>query len=197
MKEESVSLIINSSVDYIHFVNDTAEILVKSKANFETEEDRNKFIQDLRILIYELFSNAVSHSQSNNVLVRYILHADKLVIDIETEGDGFAIKPMDENGNYCDKNFIPYKNEIINKEFVVYRDEENIVMCKVTGEHSTELYHKKIQGAKNAGKEIPEHYGLYLITCLSDYVCYKRSENGKDIFSITKNIKKSDAGSAS
>jgi len=188
MKEESVSLIINSSVDYIHFVNDTAEILVKSKANFETEEDRNKFIQDLRILIYELFSNAVSHSQSSNVLVRYTLSETKLVIDIETEGNGFAIKPMDESGNYCEKSFIPYKKEILGKEFVVYRDEENIVMCKVTGEYNTELYHKKIHGVSDEGKEIPEHYGLYLITCLSDDVRYNRSVTGKDVFSITKSI---------
>jgi len=195
MKEESVSLIINSSVDYIHFVNDTAEILVKSRANFNSEEDRNKFIQDLRILIYELFSNAVSHSQSNNVLVRYTLHEEKLVIDIETEGDGFTIKPMDEAGNYEEKSFIPYKKEILNKEFIVYRDEENIVMCRVTGEYSTELSHKKIQGASDTGKEIPEHYGLYLITCLSDEVLYRRGENGKDIFSITKYINKGDARS--
>ena len=189
MKEESVSLIINSSVDYIHFVNDTAEILVKSKAKFKKEEDREKFIQDLRVLIYELFSNAVSHSQSNNVALRYTLSDTELRIEIETLGEGFMIKTIDEAGNYTEKNAPPYKDEILNKEFIVYRDEENIVLSKVTGNYSMELHHEKKESITTSNREVPEHYGLYLITCLSDKVSYKRTENGKDIFSIVKNIK--------
>lgn len=189
MKEESVSLIINSSVDYIHFVNDTAEVLVKSKAKFDKEEDRDKFIQDLRILIYELFSNAVSHSQSSNIALRYTLSETELRIEIETLGEGFMVKTIDEEGNYGERNSPPYKDEILNKEFIVYRDEENIVLSKVTGKYSMELHHQLTDNAVNNNKEIPEHYGLYLITCLSDKVTYRRTENGKDIFSIVKNIK--------
>jgi len=189
MKEESVELIINSSVDYIHFVNDTAEILVKSKAKFKGEEDKDKFIQDLRILIYELFSNAVSHSRSNNIALRYTLTDTELKIEIETLGEGFMIKTIDEEGNYIDRNAPPYKEEILNKEFVVYRDEENLVYSKVTGKYSMELFHKKTGEAGTSSKEIPEHYGLYLITCLSDKVRYNRTETGKDVFAIVKNIK--------
>mgnify|MGYP001225660538 CR=1 FL=1 len=189
MKEESVSLIINSSVDYIHFVNDTAEVLVKSKANFKKEEDREKFIQDLRILIYELFSNAVSHSRSSNVSLRYTLSDTELKIEIETLGEGFMIKTIDEKGNYTERNSPPYKDEILDNEFIVYRDEENIVLSKVTGKYSMELYHKKTGNISGSNKEVPEHYGLYLITCLSDKVSYQRTEEGKDIFAIVKNIK--------
>ncbi len=188
MKEESVSLIINSSVDYIHFVNDTAEVLVKSKAKFKKEEDRDKFIQDLRILIYELFSNAVSHSQSNNISLKYTLNDSELKIEIETSGEGFMIKTIDSKGNYIDRNIPPYKDELFNKEFIVYRDDENIVLSKVTGKYNMELSHVKTGNIGNKNKEIPEHYGLYLITYLSDKVSYRRTETGKDIFAITKNI---------
>lgn len=189
MKEESVSLIINSSVDYIHFVNDTAEVLVKSKAKFAKEEDREKFIQDLRILIYELFSNAVSHSQSSNVALKYTLTDSELKIEIETLGEGFMIKTIDEAGNYIDRNAPPYKDEILNKDFIVYRDDENIVLSKVTGKYNMELHHIKTGNIGNLTKEVPEHYGLYLITCLSDKVSYMRTTDGKDIFTIVKNIK--------
>lgn len=193
MKEESVSLIINSSVDYIHFVNDTAEILVKSKAKFKREEDKDKFIQDLRILIYELFSNAVSHSRSSNVALKYTLSDTELKIEIETLGEGFMIKTIDEDGNYIERNAPPYKDEILSKEFIVYRDEENLVLSKVTGKYSMELYHKKTGKISKVNKEIPEHYGLYLIACLSDKVSYQRTETGKDIFAIVKNIKGEEA----
>jgi anti-sigma regulatory factor (Ser/Thr protein kinase) len=189
MKEESVSLIINSSVDYIHFVNDTAEVLVKSKAKFDKEEDSEKFIQDLRILIYELFSNAVSHSQSNNVALRYTLSDKELKIEIETLGEGFMIKTIDEEGIYTERNSPPYKDEILNKDFIVYRDDENIVLSKVTGKYNMELHHVKTGNIGNLTKEVPEHYGLYLITCLSDKVTYKRTTEGKDIFTIVKYIK--------
>ncbi|MBX7045420.1 MAG: ATP-binding protein [Ignavibacteria bacterium] len=192
MKEESVSLIINSSVDYIHFVNDTAEILVKSKAKFKKDEDREKFIQDLRILIYELFSNAVSHSQSSNIILRYTLSSIELKIEIETTGEGFMIKSVDEFGNYAEKNAPPYNENILNSEFVVYRDDENIVLSRVTGKYSMELHHKKAENKNLIKKEVPEHYGLYLIACLSDKVTYNRTENGKDVFAIIKNIKGDD-----
>lgn len=192
MKEESVSLIINSSVDYIHFVNDTAEILVKSKAKFKKEEDRDKFIQDLRILIYELFSNAVSHSQSSNISLKYTLNDSVLKIEIETVGEGFMIKTIDEQGNYTDKSTPPYREEIHNQNFIVYRDDENIVLSKVTGRYSMELSHVNTGNIGELTKEVPEHYGLYLITCLSDKVSYHRTEEGKDIFTIEKNIKGDD-----
>lgn len=192
MKEESVSLIINSSVDYIHFVNDTAEILVKSKARFNKDEDKEKFIQDLRVLIYELFSNAVSHSKSNNVSLKYTLNEKELRIEIETIGEGFKIKTIDDSGNYTAQNSPPYKDEILNNEFIVYKDEENMVTSKVTGKYSMELFHQKIQNKNHESKAVPEHYGLYLITCLSDKVSYKRTDDGKDIFSIIKNLKEED-----
>lgn len=193
MKEESVSLIINSSVDYIHFVNDTAEILVKSKAQFNKDEDRDKFIQDLRVLVYELFSNAVSHSQSSNVSLKYTLNEKELRIEIETVGEGFVIKAIDDEGNYVERNSPPYKDEILNVEFAVYKDEENMVTSKVTGKYSMELFHKKIENKNHGKKEIPEHYGLYLITCLSDKVSYRRTDDGKDVFSIVKNLKGEDS----
>lgn len=184
-KEEYISLTISSSYDFIHFVCDTSESLIKSKVTFPDESFREKFVHDIRILIYELFSNAVNHSNSSIINIGYKITNDSLIIEIETSGTGFTIKPVDliEEIRYTP----PYNDDIINKKFNVYKDSENQIFCKVVGPMDLEFKLNKINEGTDAF-EIPEHYGLYLITCLSDLVHYKRTSEGKDIFTIKKNL---------
>jgi anti-sigma regulatory factor (Ser/Thr protein kinase) len=182
---ELISLSITSSYDYIHFVCDTSESLIKAKVTFPSETIKDKFIQDIRILIYELFSNAVNHSNSKLVSIVYRIDDDSLIIEIETSGTGFTIKPVDSNDDT--KHVPPYKNEIINKKFNVYKDSENLITCRVLNEMDLEFELNKLNPGKGE-EEIPEHYGLYLITCLSDQVKYKRTYDGKDIFTIKKSV---------
>ncbi|CAN5510757.1 hypothetical protein BH10BAC5_BH10BAC5_16380 [soil metagenome] len=186
-KEEYISLTISGSYDYIHFVCDTSESLIKSKVTFPDEQFKEKFIHDIRILIYELFSNAVNHSKSRIVNIIYRIIENSLIIEIETSGNGFTIKPVDAEEEI--KYIPPYKEEIVNKKFKVYKDSESLIYCRVLNQMNLDFSLNKIS-PENDEVEIPEHYGLYLITCLSDLVQYKRTEEGKDIFTIKKNIKR-------
>ena len=83
----------------------------------------------------------------------------------------------------------PFTEEVIGKEFIVYQDLQHEVMCKITGIFSAEFHNRKNIENKSNVTEIPEHYGLNLITKLTHSASYQRNQQGEDCFTITKRIR--------
>ena len=192
MENEVISVRVPGNLMYIHFINDTSELLFKARITFYSEELYNDFVQDMRIIMYELFSNAVHHSKSDELTVEFELTDDTISVTFMTNNIGYGIKRMDMKVEGTDEHpiiFPPYYPEFLNKEFIVYRDIQNEVVCKVTGAFSTEFHNRKNIVHRNDVTDIPEHYGLNLITKLAHKTAYRRKEKGVDCFTIMKRLR--------
>ena len=192
MSQERVSVKVPGMLKYCHFVSDTSELLFKSKINFYTEDFYNSFIQDMRIIMYELFSNSVTHSQGEWVTVLLDIYDEYLSVTIQTTNSGFGIKQMDKlipGSADHPVTFPPYPKEFLDSYLVVYRDFEHEVQCKVTGEYEAHFINHKNILRKGDVFDIPEHYGLNLITRLAHESYYFRDENGIDNFVIKKRLR--------
>jgi len=177
---------------YCHFISDAGELLVRSKINFYSEEYFNAFIQDLRIVMYELFSNAVNHSKSDTVTVILDVDEEFLSITMQTNNLGFGIKAVEQSEDgplYAPAVYPPYPDELSEKEILVYSDFEFDVFCKVICENEVRFYHHKNILRNGSVYDLPEHYGLNLITRLTHECRYLRDENGLDNFVVKKRIK--------
>jgi hypothetical protein len=177
---------------FIHFINDTGELLFKSHISFYSEELLNNVIQDMRVVMYELFSNAVNHSKSDIVDIDFSLSEETIKVTCITHNLPYRIKRMDivdpkTNGNPVINP--PFAEENVGKEFIVYQDLLHEVICKVTGGFSAEFHNRKNIEHKSNVTEIPEHYGLNLITKLTHAASYERNQQGEDCFTITKRIR--------
>ncbi|HCA42539.1 MAG TPA: hypothetical protein DEP28_04720 [Bacteroidetes bacterium] len=187
---DKITLYVPSKIENIHFVSDVTEAFSRSRIKFENEQRETDFMTDLKLIIYELFSNCVLHGNTDKIKINYDIVNDHLEIRIELVGKGFMIKPVKLLSHQKDTSYYPpYPAEIHNDEFILYHDSENEVLCKVLGEK--ELFFKCIKlPEENAEIEnIPEHYGIMLITSLSEHFSYKRSEDNVDIFFLKKSIK--------
>lgn len=183
-----VSIRVPGVMKYIHFMSDSAELLVKSRITFESEVSKAKFVQDLRILMYELFSNAVNHTQSEFIQYTFDIKADVLHVIVVTNNSGFGIKPVTEFIPGTDQHpiyFPPYDESMIGEGYIVYRDSEDKVICTVKSSSELYFHHQKNTPEESEQAEIPEHYGLNLITRLSQTTKYQRNESGEDEFIIT------------
>ncbi len=192
MSQERVSVKVPGMLKYCHFVSDTSELLFKSKINFYTEEFFSSFIQDMRIVMYELFSNSVAHSKSEWVTVLLDVFDEYLSVTIQTTNSGFGIKEVDRFIPGTTEHPImypPYAKELLNAEMVVYRDFEHEVKCKIVGEYAIQFTNHKNIFRKGDVFDIPEHYGLNLITRLTHESYYFRDQEGIDNFVIIKRLR--------
>ena len=192
MQSEVIQIRVPGHLKFIHFISDTGELLFKSHISFYTEELLNDFVQDMRIVMYELYSNAVNHSKSETVGVDFILSDDTIGVTFYTNNIPYGIKQVDKIDEKTKENLIifpPFGEEVVGRDFFVYRDAQNEVICHVLGKYELEFYHRKNIENCDAVKEIPEHYGLNLITKLAHKISYHRVQDGIDCFSITKRIR--------
>ncbi len=192
MQADIIRVRLPGQLKFIHFINDTGELLFKSHISCYSEELLNNVIQDMRVVMYELFSNAVNHSQSEIVDVEFSLSDEAISVTCITHNIPYRIKMMDILDSTTKTNPLmapPFAKELISKDFIVYQDMQHEVICRVTGEYAVEFHNRKNIDNKRNVKEIPEHYGLNLITKLTHSASYKRNQQGEDCFNITKRIR--------
>jgi hypothetical protein len=192
MPADIIRVRIPGQLKYIHFINDTGELLFKSHISFYSEELLNNLIQDMRVVMYELFSNAVNHSKSDVVEIEFSLSEETVSVTCITRNQPYRIKRMDVVDAKTNENPViipPFGKEYIGKDFIVYQDVQHEVICSVTGDFSAEFYNRKNVEHKGNVTEIPEHYGLNLITKLTHSASYARNQQGEDCFTITKRIR--------
>lgn len=192
MQSDVIQVSVPGHLKFIHFISDTGELLFKSHISFYSEELLNDFVQDMRIVMYELFSNAVNHSKSEMINVEFILSEESIAVTFRTNNIPYGIKEVDKIDEQTKENpitFPPYAPDMIGIEYLVYRDIQNEVICRVLGEYELDFHHRKNVDNCLAVKEIPEHYGLNLITKLAHTTTYHRTSDGIDCFTITKRIR--------
>jgi anti-sigma regulatory factor (Ser/Thr protein kinase) len=189
--EEKVSISVPGAMKYIHFINDAGELLYQDRLTFYSEELKQSFLQDMRIIMYELFSNAIQHSKSNKISVEFELSDDWLSLTFITDNIGFGIKEVDEKNSGTEREliFAPYTGSDYGREFLVYSDTENQVKCTIVDQSFLSFYNVRYPRPIFDLSELPEHYGLNLITKFSHEAYYRKNEEGLDCFTIRRRLK--------
>lgn len=175
---------------YIHFISDSARALVQHHYDHPNPQEMEKVIHEIQVLIYELFSNCVKHSRSNIIKFLFELHPFHFYVKTITTGNGFYIKPVDRDTLSREGEVLippPYSPDIIGSSHIVYQDNVNEVVCHVESPYSVSLSRRTNPQRDQGEFEVPEHYGLLLITELSSEASWQRNEN-EDVFAIRKDI---------
>lgn len=187
---DKIVLYVPSSIENVHFVSDVTESFARSIITFGSKKQEMGFMNDVKLIMYELFSNCVLHGYTDNIKITYGLEDEHMIIEMEMKGKGFMIKPVKSNdGGDIDNYYPPYPKNIHEKEFILYNDPENQVLCKVLGEEELFFSYKKSASDDDSLENIPEHYGILLITSLSKHFSYKRTKDGVDTFLLKKSVK--------
>lgn len=187
---DKIVLYVPSSIENVHFVSDVTESFARSIITFGSKKQEMGFMNDVKLIMYELFSNCVLHGYTDNIKITYGLEDEHMIIEMEMKGKGFMIKPVKSNdGGDIDNYYPPYPKNIHEKEFILYNDPENQVLCKVLGEEELFFNYKKVASDDDSLDNIPEHYGILLITSLSKHFSYKRTKEGVDTFLLKKSVK--------
>lgn len=186
---EKHSFSIKSSLPEINKVNDAFDALLSEKlADKLIPERKIKYIEEFKVISYELFSNCIIHNESPTICYEVTLDSDAVGLIIYSKGKGFSMKPIFNN----DSNLVysaPFPDSLRNKTVTVYEGIDNIVDCLVLNSNEIQF---QVNHTDNTSLEIdnlPEHFGLYLIVSLSDNFIYSRSNEGVDIYKISKLIK--------
>lgn len=193
MYRKYFSVTYSGSLDNVHKAWEKTESLIKAEVVFQSDEKQKKYLQDMQLVVSEIFTNAVKYSNDDCIKFNYDFTKDFMNIIVETVGKGFCLKPhsLEKNLNNYEKEYYPpYHESIINKEILIYRDSENEIRCFIKTENQLEFKHNKIEFQEESISELNEHYGLYLINVLCDEVIYKKGKNEKQLFSIKKFINK-------
>lgn len=185
MISETVSIRVPGILKYSHFVSDTGEILFRERINFYADELLQIFLQDMQIVMYELFANAYYHSKSDYITIEFELNDEWTTITYKTNNVGFGIKAFDAE----EPMYPPYAAGFIGKDIVVYRDHQNQVICRVEDENRVSFENKRHPGQKINVQDLPEHYGMNLITKFSHASGYYRDADGTDCFYIKRRIR--------
>lgn len=193
MTEKNFSVTVSRSMDNMHKVEEEMGSLIRSNVDFDSDEKQQKFLQNMQLVVSELFSNAVKFSTSDEVKIDFNISSEYINVVVETGGKGFCLRPHTEDKNYenYQKEYFPsYPDSIINKEIVIYHDLENEIKCFVKNVDMIEFKHYKINTGEERIMDLNEHYGLFLINALCKEVYYQQREDGKHIFSIKKLVNK-------
>ncbi len=189
MSEKNISATFLCSLENVHKVWDKTESLIKAEVVFQSSDKQKKYLQDMQLVISEIFTNAVKYSNDDYIKFNYDFKMDHMHIIVETVGKGFCIKPhsLEKNLNNYEKEYYPpYPESIVNEEILIYHDSENEIRCFIKTKDQIEFKHYNIEFHDENILELNEHYGLYLINALCDEVIYENRENEKQLFSIKK-----------
>lgn len=180
---------INSSLPEINKVNDSFDEWLSVKLNgMLSQENKSVFIEEFKVVTYELFSNCIIHNESAKINYEIKYFKNKVELTVFIKGKGFRINPLFDNDNgafYCP----PYPPELINKLITVYVGIDYKVDCLIVDPNQIEFkYFQTEESAFNIDL-LPEHFGLYLISSLTDSFVYKRIGEETDSYEISKLIK--------
>lgn len=187
MINKTIILSIHRSIGNIHSVYDEICNYVTSNAGFLSVEQQHKFTEELKIIVYELYSNAVNFSTGETVDIELNISGDLLEILVRTEGSGFRLKPLQESMEELGECFPPFSDDLIGKDLTLYRDSDYSVIGNIEKYDSINFYTRQDMHRELNLNEVSEHFGLFLISMLSDDMHYHRS-NAEDIFTVRKKI---------
>lgn len=146
-----------------------------------------KYTGECKLLLHELFTNAINHSGSKEVEFFFLLQDDHINIEMITEGPGFKIKPVNPDCTPGDKVYDPPYTGLEGKSFILYLDADFEVVCHVEGANELKLFSRRRKSRITDRKSsIPEHFGLLIITRLGTGVTYIKKPGGKNIFSLKR-----------
>lgn len=184
-----VSLKLPASARHQVFFSETGIRIIESFAGIEKSAENTKYLSDCKLLLHELFTNAVNHSGSSEVEFQFSFEENLFSIEMVFEGAGFTIKPVKEDSTPGTvKHKPPYKG-LEGEKFILHLDADFEVVCEVTGEHELTLKNRERTSPKAEDRfSIPEHFGLFIITMLGHDVHYKRDKEGKNFFSLKKSL---------
>ena len=179
------------SMDNIHLASQTVIDSLNLESLSIAEVDLQKLKNELQILIYELFSNAVKHAFGNEVIFRYSVENKVLSLEVETSGNGYLIEPL-VSGNInpgIPKTSVspPFPGYLIGKQVVIYQDSEYHVFCLIENENNLSFGITKKHYEKEDIDMLNEHYGIFLINMICNEVKFT-FDNKKEIFSIKKGL---------
>jgi len=190
MAEEYKILTVPRSMNQIHNVSDTIYDEALNHKYHLTETDKELFFAELKILVYELFSNAVNHTQGDTIIIKYNLSPDEFKISTEGIGRGFKIKPADASKFHgISELYPPFPDKYFGSEVTVYKDSDYSVKCVIISDNT--LTFNVYPSDLNPGKlsDVNEHYGIFFISSIADEVKYEFLKGSKEIFSVKINIK--------
>lgn len=191
MLHEEVRIKVPGILKYSHFISDAAELLFRERITFYADELMQRFLEDARVVLYEMFANAYYHSKSDFVEAVFRLEEEWIIMTFRTNNVGYGIKPVEEAPGYSkgEVYFPPYNAEFINQEIPVYKDAGTVVMCVPGSEYSAEFLNRREAKRELSFEEFPEHYGINLITRYSHETMYYRDAEGYDCFEVRRRIR--------
>lgn len=184
-----VSLTLPASADFHVFFSETSVQLIKTHLEKYYDGDYTVFYSECKLLMHELFTNAINHSGSKEAGFEYNFADDYFSIDMITDGLGFTIKPVNPDSSPGEIQYMPPFTDKVGESFILHLDDDYEVVCNVVGEYELEFHNKERSSPLvNNMFSIPEHFGLFIITKLGFGVFYKRDEKGKNIFSVKRKL---------
>ena len=191
MEVSSKILCVPRSMDKIHSVSQAIIDDLTLERLTIADADLQKIKNELQILFYELFSNAVKHSSGDEVVFKYSISNKVLSVDVETIGNGYVIVPIDFgniNSNIPKVHVTPpYPEYLKGKQVVIYLDSEYHVFCTVENETTLTFGITQKHYEKEVIEMLNEHYGIFLINMICNEVKFT-FDNKKEIFSIKKGL---------
>ncbi|NUN09271.1 MAG: hypothetical protein HUU54_08860 [Ignavibacteriaceae bacterium] len=184
---DKIHITVPCDMKFIHLVGDALESYLRLKLLPGKVLSEDETLKSCRLMMYELYSNAVRHSPGSKVDIIIYFKLNYLAIDIETNGEEFIVRPKDKPG--LEIRF-PYPDSVLGTNFIVYRDKDEVVNCHVLSDSCLEFSKQKTGGGVTEELEIPDHFGLLLLTSLTNDVKYFRTKSGKNIFSVRKHFPK-------
>jgi len=169
---EKHSFSIKSSLPEINKVNDAFDALLSEKLTDKLiPEKKVKYIEEFKVICYELFSNCIIHNESPEIYYEICFNSDSIDLIIYSKGKGFSLKPLYNNENDLVYN-APFPDVFQNRTVTVYEGIDSKVDCLVLN-----------------NSELRFRVGLFLIVSLADDFMYSRSNDGIDTYKISKLIK--------
>lgn len=185
---EKRSFSINSSLPEINKVNDDFDDMLSEHLSDKLNSERIRtFIEEFKVVSFELFSNCIIHNESPTLCFDTVLDNDNIELILYSQGKGFQLKPL-LNNETSPLYSVPFPKHIHNQVITIYQGIDSSVDCKVIN-HNTLLFQlRKLKRQSLKTHTLPEHFGLYLITSLTNRFEYSRSEDGVDVYKISKLI---------
>jgi len=185
---EKHSFSIKSSLPEINKVNDAFDALLSEKLSDKLIlERKTKFIEEFKVISYELFSNCIIHNESPTIYYETFFNIGNVELVVYSQGKGFSLKPLYNNENEVVYN-APFPDYFHNQIITVYEGIDSKVDCLVLNNNQLRFRVTNLDNPSFETDTLPEHFGLYLIASLSDSFEYSRSENGVDVYKISKII---------
>jgi anti-sigma regulatory factor (Ser/Thr protein kinase) len=185
---EKHSFSIKSSLPEINKVNDAFDALLSEKLNDKLVSERKiKFIEEFKVISYELFSNCIIHNESPTICYETVFNSGMVELIVYSQGKGFNLKPIYNNENNLAYH-APFPDSILDKTITVYEGIDSKVDCVILNNNRLKFQVTNLENPSFETDTLPEHFGLFLIASLTDSFEYSRSDNGVDTYKILKLI---------